>query len=132
MPFVEARARAGLDRLGSEPQPVAVASPAPAPPSTPATAAPAFRLMRSGSRWTLEHGGRSVELRDLRGLAMLARLVAEPGREFACIDLVAVDGVIDAGDAGEVLDAKAREAYRARVHDLREQIEEAEIGRAHV
>ena len=79
---------------------------------------------------------------------MLARLVAEPGREFACIDLVAVDGVIDAGDAGEVLDAKAREAYRARVHDLREQIEEAEsfgvvepvggritrgeIGRAHV
>jgi hypothetical protein len=60
---------------------------------------------------------------------MLARLVEQPGREIYALDLASEptgDGSIDLGDSGEVLDGKARDAYQARIADLREEIAEAE------
>jgi hypothetical protein len=74
----------------------------------------------------------------VRGLPILARLVEHPGQELHALDLAAEpdeDGAVtDLGDAGEILDAKAREAYQRRVADLRAEIDEADrfadIGRA--
>jgi hypothetical protein len=115
----------------------------PAPPRAPAPQPPATAPLDISLRATDEDvvvvcNGRSTRLRRLRGLPMLARLVEQPGREIHVLDLAAEpdDGsaVADRGDAGEVLDGKAREAYRQRIADLREEIDEADrfadVGRA--
>ena len=46
-------------------------------------------LRREGDYWSLSFEGRTVALRDLKGLHYLARLLAHPGREFHVLDLVA-------------------------------------------
>jgi hypothetical protein len=90
-----------------------------------------LELEPEGEVWVVRYAGRELRFPDLRGLRMLARLVAEPGRAFHALELAHPDGlpgdaVIDAGDAGEVIDAEARRAYRRRAADLRETLEEAE------
>ena len=95
---------------------------------TPVTAD--FR--RVGGRRLLAFRGLEVELPDLKGFRYLERLLAEPGREFHVLDLVAVEqGTLRtpktaAVDAGlPVLDDEARAAYRRRLADIEEDMEEA-------
>ena len=107
-------------------------TPTSAPPDVPHSA---FR--REGEYWSIAFDGPAFRLRDLKGLRYLARLLAEPGREFHVLDLVTAEsgsaaearpaeaGLEVPGDAGEVLDAQARAAYRDRVAALEEDIEEA-------
>jgi tetratricopeptide (TPR) repeat protein len=85
-------------------------------------------LRREGEFWTLQREGRPVHLRDSVGLRHLARLVADPGREFHALDLgsPARRGVHKSGDAGEVLDEQAKAAYRDRLRELAAEIDEAE------
>ena len=102
----------------------------PHPPSVVATPQP-LTMAAEGDVWVLSQAGRVLRLRASRGLAMLARLCAEPGREFHVLDLGgagAADGApgVDTGDAGPVLDAQARAAYRERYEDLEQQIADAE------
>jgi hypothetical protein len=68
--------------------------------------------------------GGVVRVRHSRGLDMLARLVAEPGREIHVLDLTGA-GEADAGDSGPAIDPEARDAYRARLREI-----EAELARA--
>jgi hypothetical protein len=97
-----------------------------------ADAAQPLTMVAEGDVWVLSFGGRVVRLRASRGLAMLARLVAEPGREIHVLDLGGGGGAsgdapgIDTGDAGPLLDAQARASYRDRYQDLEEEIAEAE------
>ena len=44
---------------------------------------------RDGEYWTVGHRGLVVTLRDTKGLRDLGRLLAEPGREFHVLDLMA-------------------------------------------
>ena len=44
---------------------------------------------REGEYWSVVFEGQTVRLRDLKGLRYLARLLADPGREFHVLDLVA-------------------------------------------
>jgi hypothetical protein len=116
----------------------AAAAPATRPSSPPgpasrASASPAnlhFSFHTTDKDVVLVCEGRSTRLRLVRGLPMLARLVENPGRELHVLDLAAEpedEGLlVDRGDSGEVLDAKAREAYQRRVADLRAEIDEAE------
>lgn len=93
---------------------------------TPATA-PGFALRREGEYWTVAAGNDVVRLKDMRGLQILHRLLSHPDQEFHATDLAgAADGTRDAGDAGQMLDQAAREAYRVRVRDLDDTIREAE------
>jgi AAA ATPase domain len=114
-------------RLENLPRPTArPAAPAPAPRS-----ATAVELSNEGEVWALRHADTVFRLKDSLGLRYLARLVAEPDRELHVLDLVGGESsgqgeVADAGDAGELLDDAARETYRRRVADLREELEEAE------
>ena len=77
--------------------------------------------------------GDTVRVRDLKGMRYLARLLAEPGREFHVLDLVAAEVGTDAqgdsshaaglprsgpGDAGDMLDTRAKEAYRRRLSEI--------------
>src|SRR5262249_43688536 len=90
-------------------------------------------LRRTGEEWHLGLGHRTLVPKSSRGLDYLARLVRAPGTELHVLALVAAsvdpdDGttVIDTGDAGELLDADARTAYRRRLADLEGELEEAE------
>ena len=133
-------ARAVLDRIEGAPT---------APPAMhvesgegldvqPAAAANAFR--REGDYWSVVFEGRTVRVRDLKGMRYLAHLLAHPGREFHVLDLVAAEGGSVAqvksgqvaelshstlGDAGELLDARAKEAYRRRLAEIEDDIEQA-------
>jgi hypothetical protein len=92
----------------------------------PPSLGPGFELVKEGDLWTVRHADTTFHLKDSRGLAILAKLVEHPGREFHATDLVAPSG--EQGhveDAGEVLDAKAIAAYKRRLEDLREAEAEA-------
>ena len=93
-----------------------------------------------GSSRTIAFQARTTTVRDLKGLRYVERLVAGPGREFHVLDLVAAEtGILrpgvahpDAGPAvhgGEsglpVLDDVAREAYRRRLADIDDDIDDA-------
>jgi ATP/maltotriose-dependent transcriptional regulator MalT len=120
--------------------------PAPAPPA-PATPEPrqplTASLRREGDVWLFDYEGRSIRVRDSKGMRYLARLLAEPGAEVHAVDLVggvaapaatAATAAAEAGlearagddHAGPLLDDQAKAAYRQRVEALREDIEEAE------
>ena len=80
-----------------------------------------------------------MRVRDLKGMRYLARLLAHPGREFHVLDLVAAENGValvergqtvdpsrqTLGDAGEMLDARAKDAYRRRLAEIEEDIEQA-------
>jgi len=124
--------------------------PLPAEPAGGEAAAPegtrnVFR--QEGEYWTVCYEGSVVRLKDAKGLRHLARLLTHPGREFHTVDLEAAEGQAppaapvgprgraeagelevrpDLGDAGELLDATARAAYKARLEELGAELEEAE------
>ncbi len=95
---------------------------------------------REGDYWLVVFDGHTVRVRDLKGMRYLVRLLADPGREFHVLDLVAaetgggahVDGSHAAdlprsalGDAGEMLDARAKDAYRRRLAEIDDDIDQA-------
>jgi hypothetical protein len=83
---------------------------------------------REGEYWAVGRPGAVVRLRDSVGLYHLAELLSEPGHEFAAVDLVArrCGGRVVLGDAGEMLDARAKAEYRRRLEALQDEMEEAE------
>jgi non-specific serine/threonine protein kinase len=58
-------------------------------------------------------------------MPLLARLLAEPGREIHALDLVGAPDLISDRDGGPLLDATAKSAYQQRLRDLGEDLEEA-------
>jgi hypothetical protein len=114
------------------------------------SAEPAFFFGREGHFWTIGRaGGKVIRLKEMKGFRFLAHLLRNPGIEFRPLELSAVGGdprtdeasgmaspgrreiaeaglrAGDLGDAGEVLDARAKVAYRERLSDLRQELEEA-------
>ncbi|MCX6394953.1 MAG: hypothetical protein NTV23_00520 [Propionibacteriales bacterium] len=88
----------------------------------------------TGSTVTITFSGRTSHLRDLTGLRTLRRLLAEPGREFHVLDLVATSaGVTDRPEPGftlqsgmPVIDEQARAAYKRRLDEIDEDLAVAE------
>lgn len=95
------------------------------------------RFVREGEYWSVVYEGTEFRIRDSKGVGYIATLLASPGREFHALDLVGPGGsggtparedeltARALGDAGEILDPEAKAAYRARLSDLEETIEEA-------
>jgi predicted ATPase len=119
----------------------------PAPTGTAPTELPRNLFRREGEYWTVAYDGAVVRLRDAKGLRHLAQLLAHPGREFHAVDLETADSQPspaaprasgagsgepelavrpDLGDAGALLDATAKAAYRTRIGELRTELAEAE------
>jgi tetratricopeptide (TPR) repeat protein len=103
-------------------------------PTARSTGAPSFpdvaEFRREGDYWSVLFAGRTVRVRDLKGLRYLARLLASPGREHHALDLVAAESGAGAsrvplGDAGEILDEKSKSAYRRRLAEIDEDIDDA-------
>jgi tetratricopeptide (TPR) repeat protein/uncharacterized membrane protein len=112
-------------------------------------------LRKEGEYWTVGYGGKSLRLKDTKGLGYLAHLLRNPGTEFHVLDLIG--GIAGAhedhenetdqparglprgdedlgnagihigslGDAGEMLDDQAKASYRRRLSELREELDEA-------
>lgn len=89
------------------------------------TAPPHVQLRADGETWVIDGLGTSARLKPSRGIEMLAKLIAEPNRELHVLDLAGAD-IVDGGDAGEVLDAEAKRAYKARIGELHEMLDQAE------
>ena len=98
------------------------------------------RFRREGDYWSVVFEGRTVRVRDLKGMRYLAHLLAHPGREFQALDLVAAESGNVApverdqavglshstlGDAGEMLDVRAKAAYRRRLAEIEDDLEQA-------
>ncbi len=127
----EAAAASTFERIGA-PAWAPVSDPEARPSTGPGAAGPEatgmFRL--EGDTRTISYGGRTVLLRDLKGMRHLARMLCEPGREFHAIDLAALDAgadprLVDRSDAGPAIDRRARDAYRRRLAECEAEIEEA-------
>ncbi|MGQ0576622.1 MAG: ATP-binding protein [Pseudonocardia sp.] len=73
-------------------------------------------LRRDGELWLVRHRDRSARLRDVKGLADLATLLARPGRDVHVLRLVGARHRDDG--SGPALDAAARAGYRRRVAEL--------------
>jgi hypothetical protein len=86
-------------------------------------------FVRTGTVWQVEFRGRSVTVVDSKGMRDLAVLLGRPGHEIHVLDLVEGSGGpsrAEAGtDTGPMIDAAARSAYRRRLVDLEEEIDEA-------
>lgn len=93
--------------------------------SNPPAAISVFR--RDGEVWTFVFDGRTARLKHVKGLGDLAFLLARPGREISAYDLAGTPGGPLEDDAGEVLDARARAAYRARLAQIDAELEHADI-----
>jgi non-specific serine/threonine protein kinase len=133
LPAIEREARAVAAALDGESQPAVAAA-------SGAGAVRSATFRRDGDVWSIG-GERIVRLRHSKGLTYLARLIAEPGREFHALDLVGqgtgVGAAIDAAHAadlglhvgdtngGAVIDDEAKAAYRARLRELQAEIDEA-------
>src|SRR6266852_5382331 len=118
------------------------------------TSSPKQAIFRKeGEYWTLGYGDKSFRLKDTKGLGYLAHLLRHPGVEFHVLDLAggiasqrekdkgsqSTHGLLrgaedlekagihigSLGDAGEMLDEQAKIAYRRRLSELREELEEA-------
>jgi tetratricopeptide (TPR) repeat protein len=94
----------------------------------------ANRLCKDGDYWTLTHSGKVIRLKDSKGLQYLARMLRHPGQEFLALDLASGDHG-SRGDKGApgirdhalpILDSKAKSAYKLRLTELRDELEEAE------
>jgi len=92
-------------------------------------------LTREDRCWLVACGDIRARLTDTKGLRYLAELLGSPGVERHALDLVdRVEGVAvgeprpdrrHLGDAGELVDARARTAYRHRIETLRAEIDDA-------
>jgi tetratricopeptide (TPR) repeat protein len=112
---------------------IAPAPSAPAAPGATAGEAPLEATLRlETDHWAVGYGAEAFQLKDSKGLHYLHALLERPGQEMHVLDLVG--GPPDpsslrqaaAGDAGELLDRSARAAYKQRLEDLRDELDEAE------
>ena len=120
----------------------------------PSVLSPQHSVFRhEGDYWTITYREISFRLRHIRGLDYIAQLLQHPNIEFHVLDLVsrtqrtvsssALAYVVTFGEpharvqpgaVDALLDVKAREAYKQRLAELREELEEAhsfnDLGRA--
>ena len=99
-------ARAVLDRIEAEPTADDAVS--------RRVTEPVDMFRREGDYWSVSFAGRTVQVRDLKGIRYLARLLADPGREFHVLDLVAAESGRFAGAASGRAPACRTQARRCR------------------
>lgn len=77
--------------------------------------------------WLIGPEQAAVPVRALRGYRYLRELLARPGQSMSCLDLVSGGQPgVDQPALGETLDRQAIQAYRQRLHDLDDDLAQAE------
>jgi tetratricopeptide (TPR) repeat protein len=107
-------------------------------------------FVREGATWSITFEGRTIRLPEVKGLRDIATLLARPGKEVHVSDLIAASegvasdvrakpdrkmskarlaetGLETRSDGGlETIDATARAAYKSRLTELQEELDEAD------
>ena len=97
----------------------------------------------TGEFWTVGYAGTSVSLRSIKGFTYIQSLLQHPGEELHALDLISAFtsskavganerellgdsnvSVRGRGDAGEMLDNQAKQAYKRRLLELKEELED--------
>lgn len=120
MPGLVGRASKRLVQLGASD----ATAPAPSGPTVRAT----LQLRHEGETWELRFDGRSIRLKDSRGLQLLARLVEHAGQEIHVLALASDDPGSSLQDRGasDALDARAKREYQERLSELTSELARAE------
>jgi hypothetical protein len=94
----------------------------------PAEMARALQLDREGELWRIEREATVVRVRDTRGMRILARLIERPNEEIHVLALASDEPMtsVPESTAGDVLDERARRAYRNRLAELEDDIAKAD------
>lgn len=124
----------GMSALREKVAAALLTSQVPAPATTQPPTARANRITLEGEYWTITFDGRTVRVRDSKGMTILAHLLSTPGRPWPSLDLerlredgdAAMARALASSDAGELVDDEARRAYGARIHQLRAEIADSE------
>jgi tetratricopeptide (TPR) repeat protein len=114
-------------------------------PSGAEPRAPTAVLAREGEIWAFQFDGRTVRVRDSKGVQHLAELLSRPAVDIHALELASRGSVAGSAErvsgaaaseaglsladaaagAGSALDPAAKAAYRRRVEELRDEVEEA-------
>jgi hypothetical protein len=92
-------------------------------------APPRFLFQKNGDFWNLAFEGKSISVRDSKGLVYIAELLRRPAQEIFAAELfAAANGMktVPVGSSGAMLDETAVRSYRQRAADLQFQLAEAE------
>ncbi|WP_170110734.1 hypothetical protein [Flavilitoribacter nigricans] len=90
----------------------------------PAVADTSAYFLQKGEFWEIGFAGESALLKDAKGFHDLARLIAEPEKEWHCTELMGAV-LVDVQETA-ALDAKALTSYRTRIRELQAELQEAE------
>lgn len=84
---------------------------------------------QDGDMWHIAFGGKTTNIRPIKGLSYIALTLAKPGYVFDNLDVYATvageTGVLAAGDLGEVCDRDEIRDLKERRADIQAEIEEA-------
>jgi tetratricopeptide (TPR) repeat protein len=112
-------------------------------PAAPVSDGAPAVFRREGEYWTISYRDHIFRLKNMKGLHYITHLLAHPGEQFHVHELVAVvdhatqadetfprDSELrvanDLGDAGAILDPRAKTEYRSRRVELQGELAEAE------
>jgi hypothetical protein len=93
------------------------------PETTPGTVTRAAMLVR-GDMCEVQFGGRTTVVKASKGLQDIARLLAQPGRDVPCVELIGAG--LEQSSTGTVIDDTARRQYEQRIRDLQADIDAAD------
>ena len=96
-----------------------------APDGAPGPSTGVFRL--DGEVWTLSYAGRTVRLRDSKGLRDLAVLLTRPDERTHVSELAGAGGLPES-DTGPVVDRRALAAYRERLRRIGAELDSLDAG----
>lgn len=84
-------------------------------------------LERAGAVWRIRWHGNETTVRHSKGVLDIARLLSRPGEEVHVLDLVEPGGAAAAagGGVGPLLDDRATRAYRERLREIEDDLDEA-------
>ena len=92
--------------------------------TAPAAATPS-RFQRDGAVWHITYRGKTIRMPDAKGLHDIATLLAQPREPVSAAQLA---GLVAPAGADPVLDDRARAAYKARLTELDQDIDDATAG----
>ncbi len=125
--LVDGLVAAGLDdRSGYNDRAAATSEPDKPHPALPNT------FKEENGLWQMRYDSKTVQLQAVKGFIDLARLLAIPGEQVHCTEMM---GSVDSlSEDDPLLDEAAKQSYRQRIRNLRDDIREAEemndLGRA--
>lgn len=106
-------------------QPPADTTPHQPPVEPPASRPPPANVFRKeAGQWLFSFDGRTVQISEIKGFLDLSVLLAGPGVEVHCTQLMG--SVLQVDNRERVIDDKARREYESRIRDLQEAIADAE------